>query len=371
MSTTKESKPKKTPALLRWLLLAAAATVILAVLAGRAGSPDGETENPGRDTAEISGIPVEVGRPVRGTLEKTYTSSAFIESRNLVGVTPKLQGTLLSLEVETGDRVEKGAELARIDDSAVRLNLRQAEAAYEAASSAYNRTRELYRENAASRQNYDQALSQYQATEAQLELARLNADYARVTAPLSGTVIQVPVSEGSVVSPQTVIVMIADLEDFSVKARIPEQYFPLFRSQGASTPVTVRVPAAGEARVEGRIRTVTPYVSPSSRSFDVLVDLSGAVEALRPGMFAELAFVLERHTGVLSLPFEALDDQGRLWYVREDGTASFQTGAAGFSNDSRFEVDDSWESRQVILQGQRFLSDGQKVHITGNGEVLP
>ena len=122
---------------------------------------------------EIS-APVRVTAPRSGALAQEITITGYVESETMVTVLPKISGTLTSLPVGIGDSVSKGDIIGTIDSESYKLNLRQAEAAYLAAKSTYERTEQLYEAQATSKQNYDQAKSQYDAAKSQYELAQLH-----------------------------------------------------------------------------------------------------------------------------------------------------------------------------------------------------
>ena len=123
------------------------------------------------------------------------------------------------------------------------------------------------------------------------------------------------------------------------------------------------LPAINGDSVPARIRTVSPYVSPSSRNFDVVVDLTERTATLRPGMFVEVTFVLERREEVYAIPFEAFSDDGELWYLREDGTVAAETLDPAFSTEEMFAVPQDWAERRVVIEGQNFLTEGQEVTV--------
>ncbi len=363
-------------AIIRWSLL-----ILLAVLGaggiylnaggslselgigGGAASGTGGSAEAGSAVADDAAIrtPVRVITPEQGTLERSFTVSGYLESDQVVTVTPKVQGTLEELNVDLGDTVEKGRLIGRIDDARYRLELQRAQANYAAAQSTFQRTQDLYESDATSGQSLDQARSQFQAAEAQLELAQLQLDYSSLNAPISGTVIRRHTAAGSVVGSNSAIVTIADLTDMVVQAKIPEQHFADFDREPAEIPVRISLPALPDGNVGGTVRTVSPYISPSSRNFDVVVDFQESGVSLRPGMFVEVTFVLARRRDTYSLPFASLSDDGKLWYLRGDGTVTAVTPELGFSSQERFAVSRDWAQRRVVVEGQNFLTEGQSV----------
>ncbi len=341
------------------------AVLVLVAIGGAAAIYFFTGENADGPSQQAAGIrtPVRVVEPTRSTLERTFTVSGYVESDRVVTVTPKVEGSLEELFVDLGDPVQRGRSIAEIDDTQYRLNLRQAEASFAVAESTFRRTEELFESDAASRQNYDQARSQFEAAETQLELAQLQMSYTSVEAPITGTVIQRHTAAGSVVGTSSAIVTVADLTDLVVRARIPEQHFPAFSRAPDAMEVDVTLPALNGDRVDARIRTVSPYVSSSSRNFDVVVDLTETTTELRPGMFVEVTFVLERREDVYALPFDAFSDDGELWYLQDDGTVTAVALEPAFTTEEMFAVPEEWAGRRVVIEGQNFLTEGQEVRV--------
>jgi RND family efflux transporter MFP subunit len=314
--------------------------------------------------------PVQVTAPQSGTLTQVITINGYVESETMVTVLPKISGTLTELFVGIGDRVSKDEVIGKIDSEPYKLNLRQAEAAFLAAESTYGRTKQLYEAKATSKQNYDQAKSQYDAAKSQYELAQLNYTYTDIEAPITGSVLKKHATAGSLVSGQVPIVTIGDLDDLVIKAKIPEKYYARFSEvrSGNGITTTARIPALDNREFDARIRTVAPFISPETKNFEIICELSGETASVRPGMFLYLTFVLEKKEDLFYLPFSALTGGTHLWYVEkeqdtEEVTAHKMEYSPGFSNDDYFEVPKKYSGYQFIVEGQHFLNEGQKVKI--------
>ena len=304
--------------------------------------------------------PVRIVRPEHGTLEKVLSLNGYVESQSMVTVLPKISGTLEELTVEIGDTVTRGEVIGAVDSEPYELTVSQAEAAYLAAKSTYQRTEQLFEAQATSRQNYDMAKSQYDAAKSQYELARLNYGYTDVTAPVDGVVLVKHASVGSLVAPQVPIVTIGDLEELRVKAKIPENHYPYFAEKGSLMDVRAEIPALGGREVGIRVEAVAPYISPESKTFETICALTGDTGIVRPGMYIRLTFVLDERRDIDYLPNECLVAGRYLWYVDSDGCSARRLDfEPEFANEESMGIPGEYRDFAFIIEGQHFLKEGQ------------
>ena len=337
---------------LRWLLpllIVAGALAFRLVVMGTA-----------KPASEATPVPVRTMRPVRGDLVKSLRLNAHVESETMVTVLPLVSGVLQELKVDVGQTVRKNQVIARIDAQRFELQLQQAQAAYLSAKSSYERISQMYKANATTQQNYEQARSQYEAYQSQYELARIQLDYASVKSPVDGVVLVKHISAGSIAAPERPIVTIGDLNDLVVRAKVPERYYEEFTAKRDTMRITITRPGGGEYR--GTVRSISPFVSADTKNFEVVVSIGGKPEALRPGMFIGLEFELMRWPDVYSLPFEALGGGDTVWHV-ENGLAVKEMYKPVNSTDAAFEVPAAWADRDFIIEGQYFARDGGPVSV--------
>lgn len=189
----------------------------------------------------------------RGNVEKTVVASGSVESVNEVDVGAQASGKITKLYVKLGQEIKKGEMIADIDSTtqintlntkkaalvSYQAQLKAKKTAYDVALSSYNRLSKLYTQKATSldsantaKSTLDNAKAEVEAVEANIKQAEIevntaetNVGYTKITAPMDGTVISVPVSEGQTVNAnQTTptIVTIADLSKMKIKPEISE-----------------------------------------------------------------------------------------------------------------------------------------------------
>ena len=189
----------------------------------------------------------------RGNVEKTVVASGSVESVNEVDVGAQASGKITKLYVKLGQEIKKGEMIADIDSTtqintlntkkaalvSYQAQLKAKKTAYDVALSSYNRLSKLYMQKATSLDSVNTAKSTLDNAKAEMEVieanikqaeievntAETNVGYTKITAPMDGTVISVPVSEGQTVNAnQTTptIVTIADLSKMKIKPEISE-----------------------------------------------------------------------------------------------------------------------------------------------------
>ena len=172
---------------------------------------------------------------------------------NEVDVGAQASGKITKLYVKLGQEIKKGEMIADIDSTtqintlntkkaalvSYQAQLKAKKTAYDVALSSYNRLSKLYTQKATSldslntaKSTLDNAKAEVEAVEANIKQAEIevntaetNVGYTKITAPMDGTVISVPVSEGQTVNAnQTTptIVTIADLSKMKIKPEISE-----------------------------------------------------------------------------------------------------------------------------------------------------
>ncbi len=308
--------------------------------------------------------PVRVVSPERVDLEERLSLRAFVEADETITILPLVSGTILNLNADVGDAVIKGDLIALIDPARYELARIQAEASFTAAESTFHRTRRLYEADATTVQNFDHARAQYEAARSQLDLALLQLGYTEVRSPISGVVLERHLAGGDIASPDRPLVTIGDIDRLVVRAAVPEEWFRRFVRN--TLPVDVRIEAGGEV-YRGRIRTVAPYVSPRTRTFEVVSVVEGLPDILRPGMSVTVSFIFETRRDVPAVPLEVLGYGNTLWYVEDNRARSIEAPRL-FSDGAYLQIPEEEADRIFILEGHHFLSEYQPVRVLGDRE---
>lgn len=268
----------------------------------------------------------EAAGVIRGDIRVAVEAAGGIEPVTTVEVKSKASGEILELNVDTGDTVDAGTLLARIDQRILNNSLDQAKASLEVsraeltnAESQLERIQKLYEQESLSKADYEQSLLQHAAAksqvvrgEIQVENAAIALEDTDVRAPIAGTVIERLVEQGQVISSPmgdvgggTLLLQMADLSRVRVRMLVDE--IDIGKVQ-PGTIAQVNVAAYPTRSFEGAVLKVEPQASPQQNvtMFPVLIDLDNREGLLKPGMNAEVELVVADRSDVLTIPNAAL-----------------------------------------------------------------
>ena len=255
------------------------------------------------------------------------TATGAVEPISVVEVKSKAGGQIIRMPVETGSQVRAGDLLAQIDtrdtQNAVdqsEADVRSAKAQLDVAEANKKRSDELFKTRIITNNEYESAtlqLTQAQAgivrANTNLDLAKQRLEDARVVAPLSGTIIERPVSEGMVIasatgnsaSGGTTLLKMADLSRVQMRVLVNETDIGNIRS-GLSTRVVVD--AYPERPFAGVVEKIEPQaiIQQSVTMFPVIVSLQNNEGYLKPGMNGEVSINIEQKVQVVAVPNDAV-----------------------------------------------------------------
>jgi len=350
------------------------------------GCKDGEeanARNKSDSTADARGrrgwkfsqppAPVAVARAHRGRISTYYTATTTLEAEKEAEIVARVSGVIESISCEEGDVVKKGDELLRVDNAEYRLKLSEAEAKSATLQDKYDRMKDMWKSNLVSEEEFNSVKNELKGARATEELARLNLSYTRVTAPFSGHIVQRLVDVGQNVNVGTALFVIADFDPLLAKVHVPSKEFKKLKPD---QPVELILDSS-EARLEGRIKLVSPIIDPESGTIKVTIEIPEYPEFTRPGDFAEVKIVTETRDGSLLVPKKAVfTDRGeRVVFVASDRTAERRVVDVGFEDDLNAEIlSGVSDGELVVVKGQRSLRNGAPIKIlegedAGSGRV--
>ncbi len=271
-------------------------------------------------------IVIKTAAVERRDITVSAQANGTVEPINIVEVKSKASGQIVRMPVDVGSMVKPGDLLVQIDTRDVQnqynqaaADLRSSQIQAQVALTQRNRSRALFAEKIITAQENEATIIGYANAEASVVRARTNLDLAKqrledatVRAPVSGTVIEKPVSLGQVItsatsgaSGGTTILKMADLTQVRMRAFVNETDIGNVRPGQIAT---VTVDAYPDRRFTGSVEKVEPQavVQQSVTMFPVLVSLSNPDGSLKPGMNGEVLMVIEQRVGVLAIPSDAV-----------------------------------------------------------------
>ena len=318
--------------------------------------------------------PAATARVERARIERVVVATGTIEPAREVEVRPRIPGIVERIHVEPGDAVEEGQLLVEIDRELLASQAAEAEAALSEARVALRyagielrRAEELVSRGAQSAQHLDEVKSRQEGAVARVAAAGAKRDtlatqlgYTRVTSPLAGRVLDVPVEEGSAVSPVTAVtggtllLSLAATSTLHLEGLVDENEVARV---AVAQPARLRTEAFGERSFAGRVRKISPVGQriQNVTYFEVEVEVTDPeAQLLRPRMSGDAEIVTEVLEDALVVPETALRYRGEQVYVETkngDGAFAPKDVTIGIVDGSRVQVADGLaEGDEVALR---------------------
>ena len=180
-----------------------------------------------------------------------------------------------------------------------------------------------------------------------------------VTAPASGQIIKQHVTLGTTVEKSDTLFSILDTDLVWVEGEIHEDTLARLQEKWKTGgEVRVRVRAYPNTIFTGRISHISDVMNPEERTVHFWAEVNNPTHKLKPGMFAEQTIALEKGAEVLSVPLNAVFEDGGSWFVfAEFGeTYTKQEVVVGARDDRYVEIKEGlFPEEYVVVQGQHQL----------------
>lgn len=385
-----------------WAVLLGVGVVLGAVLWRLLGDGgEAVAEAPRRGGDERGAVAVEVAPVERRNLRETRSFTGSLEAESRFDVVARVGGRILQLELDLGDRVERGRVVARLEDDEYRHQFRQAEAEMEVAAAKIveaesdlrvaerelERMRVLRGRDIAAESELEMAEAQLGAAQARLrvtrgifsqrkagvETAQLRLSQTEVRAPWEGpgeerAVAERFAHEGGYISANDRLISLVNLRTLRAVVFVTERDYGLVQV-GQEAAVTVDA-FPGES-FSATVARMAPVFDVSSRQARVELEIDNEGERLAPGMFARVRMGLREVPDASSVPLDSLvrrNGREGVFLIEGDGdVARFVALELGIRAGAFVEVRSPELQGTVVTLGQSQLTDGQEVRVIGAG----
>ena len=357
-----------------------------------AGAPGGGRGGRGGRGAAMA---VEVGTASRRELIDYITVVGNLIGETTVDVVPRVSGRLDSVQVQLGDRVARGQQVAKVEDRELREQVNQSEANIEVnratvvarqndqsvAASALERAKTSFERGLISQQALEDAEARYNAavsqvsvakaqltsTQARLDELKINLANTVLVAPMDGVVSKRNLDPGSFAGTNTAIVSLVDIGTVRLITNLVEKDFKRIAVGGQAM---VEVDAFPDEQFVGRVSRVAPVFDPATRTATMEIQIPNPGFRLKPGMYARVRLTADRKQNALVVPRNAIVDIGgrRGVYTVDGDVARFLTVQTGLSDVDFIEVTEGvQDGMRLVTVGALALRDGDRISVTGTG----
>ena len=354
---------------------------------GRAKPEGGKSGRGGKGGGEGSRkTPVSVGEVRKMDVRFTVQAAGTLMALNTAVVRAKVDGELKALRFTEGQYVQAGQLLAEIDSRPFDAQLNQAQgqwardtALLKNAELDLQRYQDLLSKDAIARQQVEtqaalvrQLLGTVQADQAQIDLAKLQLSYTRVTAPISGRLGLKQVELGSLVraSDPNGVVSITQTQPMAVVFSVPEVHVPLIMRQlkrGKALAVEAWDRDQKIRLGQGRVSTTDNAIDVATGTLRLKATLDNRDGSLFPNQFANIHLQLDTLKNALVVPVQAVQRGAAgtfVYVVQADNTVQVQAvQLEAVEGDWQAVIADLQAGQQVITDGADRLRSGSAVEV--------
>ena len=271
-------------------------------------------------------------------------------------IRPEVSGKIISLNVPEGSLVPKNFLLAKLFDQDLQAQLAKLEVQLKIAEKTVEREKELLEISGISQQDFDLSALTVDNLKADIQSVQIAISKTEVRAPFEGQLGLRDVSQGSYISPASVITTIREVKNLKLEFSVPERYAQNV-SKGALVNFTVD---GGEQTHKAVVIATEGNVSQTTRTLKIKASVTANHKELIPGLYAKVILTLGEDSDALMVPTQVVIPQARNKQV------------ILFRNDSvLFKVVETGIRDSSYIQITRGLHKGDTVITTGLMAIRP
>ena len=339
-------------------------------------------------------VPVRVSEVKQGDFPIYYKALGTVTALNTINVRSRVAGELVKVYFKEGQMVKAGELLAEIDPRSYQNALLQAEgtllqnqAQLKNAQVDVQRYRGLYAEDSIAKQTLDTAealVSQYQGTvktnQAAVNDAKLNLDFTKIRAPISGRVGLRQLDVGNLVAANdaTALVVITQTEPIVVSFTLPENNLALvlerYRS-GAKMPVQAWNRGDTQELAVGVLSSIDNQIDITTGTLKFKALFENRDQALFPNQFVNVHLLADTLKNVVLAPTAAIQygTNGSFVYAMDgDNKVKIRSIKVGATDGDVSVIEEGLKpGDRVVLEGTDRLRDGGAVEVVNDSAEVP
>lgn len=309
-----------------------------------------ETDTVPASAAPQAGIPVAVVEVTTSPVPIRVEVTGRVEALYQATLSSRIQGTIDKLLVREGMPVAKGQTLIELDSRDLKADLARATAEVENNKAQFDRMRNLYQQEAVSKQELENATRSYKVAEANRRAVLAQLSYTVVKAPFDGVITEKKVEVGELASPGQPLLRMEDPNQLRLEATVAEGDL---QAVAIGDRIAVIIDALGGQALTGVVSRILTAGDPQTHTFTVKVDLP-ATPGLKTGMFGRLQ-VDKGTSPTIVLPASAVIQRGEM-------TSVFVVGTDNIARLRWVKIGRHLGDRREVLSG---LNVGERVLLEG------
>jgi len=340
-----------------------------------------EAAPPAQQKPQVGVVTLQA-EPFAVTTDLPGRTSAY----RIAEVRPQVNGIIQKRLFTEGSDVKAGQQLYQIDASVYEATLKSAQASLASSKSLADRYADLVKDQAVSKQAYDEARAASLQAEAELERARIDVRYTKVLAPISGRIGRSAVTEGALVSNGQAqeLATIQQLDPIYVDVTQPARDLLALRRDLAegrlqkagenAAKVTLMLEDGSDYGHEGKLEFSEVTVDPGTGSVTLRAVFPNPDKVLLPGMFVHAQLVAGMKSEAILVPQQGVTRNAKgeptAMVVNAENKVELRQIKTERAVGNRWLVGDGLQpGDRLITEGLQFIQPGIEVEVSSATNV--
>lgn len=236
------------------------------------------------------------------SLTDEFATTGLILPDEEVNLSFEASGKIIDIFFTEGSVVQKGQLLAKVNDSPLQAQLKQLQTKLDLAKNRVYRQEQLLKNEAVSREAYEEATTNLATLEAEIEAVKVNISLTELRAPFDGVLGLRQVSVGTFATPSLVVVKLTKITPLKIEFSVPERYANDMKSGlGLEFSVEGFLDA-----FQAKVYAVESAVDKDQHVFTARALYPNADRKLKPGQYASIRLRRQEIDDALVIPAEAI-----------------------------------------------------------------
>jgi membrane fusion protein (multidrug efflux system) len=296
-------------------------------------------------------------------MDNNVIASGTILSYEEVDLHAETTGRIISINFREGDAVKKGDLLVKINDEDLLAQSQKNAEEIKLSEQQLARQNELLKVQAVSQQDYDIASSQLASLKADKQAVRAALSKTEIRAPFNGIIGLRYISEGSYITPATLIASVQNIQPLKIDFSVPEKYASMV-TRGDHVIFTSQ---STQEKFAGKVYAIEPKIDLSTRTLKVRAICDNKEGNILPGTFVKVELKLKQTPNALLVPTESVVPvlKGQTVFVFKDGKAKQVAVKTGVRTDASIEITEGLAAGDTLITtGIMFLKTDMPVTIS-------
>lgn len=312
---------------------------------------------------EKAPVPVSIAAAALAPVSSYISATANLVAEQEVKIVAEADGRIARLLVDEGQYVRKGQPLATLVSDDAEIALAKATVRANNARVAYERAREMMSKDLLSKGDYDKAALEKDVANQEVAEARWRVGKTTIRSPFDGRLTERVVNQGQHLRPGDTLFTVTDFDPLVARLYLPEKDVLALRT---GKEVRIRLKAADQIAVKGRIRQISDVVDPATGTVKVTVEAVNPPPALRSGAFVTVDIIRETRPNAIVVPRESVVRELRdaHVFVAEGNVAKRRQVTLGLEEGSVVQALSGVKpGDRIIIAGQGGLKDGSTIKV--------